>query len=88
MEIDVVFSDVRMPGMGGVALAKWVSENRPGTPVFLASGNMGKAYLAHELCGAKFFQKPYNLRTISDSCHNAVRARRQKRDSDPASKGS
>jgi len=43
VDIDVVFSDIRMPGMGGVALAKWVSENRPGTPVFLASGNMGKA---------------------------------------------
>jgi len=87
VEIDIVFSDIRMPGMGGVALAKWVLKNRPGIPLFLASGNMGRAYAAHELFGARFFQKSYALSMITETFHAAVQARRrsQRRDSDPAS---
>lgn len=77
VDVDVVFSDIRMPSIGGVALAKWVSENRPGTPMFLASGDAGKIYMSHELCGAQFFQKPYPLKTVSDKFHEAVHARRQ-----------
>jgi len=76
-EADLVFSDVRMPGMGGIALAKWLSDNRPGVPVLLASGDTGKIYASHELCGAKFFQKPYALKAISDHIHETVRARRR-----------
>ncbi|WP_284247188.1 ATP-binding protein, partial [Methylobacterium haplocladii] len=37
-EFDVVFSDVVMPGMGGVAFAKLVRERLPELPVVLASG--------------------------------------------------
>src|ERR1700679_2098612 len=37
--IDVVFTDVKMPGeIDGFGLAKWVRDNQPGLPVFVASG--------------------------------------------------
>ena len=35
---DLVFSDVVMPGMGGVELAGQVEAERPGMPVLLATG--------------------------------------------------
>src|SRR3954467_15978317 len=38
VQVDLVFADIQMPGaVDGFGLAKWVSENRPAIPVFLAS---------------------------------------------------
>jgi CheY-like chemotaxis protein len=61
--IDLVLSDVRMPGsMDGFGLATWIRQNRPGLPVFLASGDDKKIVAAQELCeGEPFFAKPYDL---------------------------
>jgi CheY-like chemotaxis protein len=61
--IDLVLSDVRMPGsMDGFGLATWIRKNRPGLPVFLASGDDKKVVAAKELCaGEPFFAKPYDL---------------------------
>jgi len=73
--VDVLFSDVQMPGaMDGVGLAQWVRTHRPGVAVFLASGNMGKAYTAEALCGAVFFRKPYALETVVSAFLAAVRS--------------
>jgi CheY-like chemotaxis protein len=36
--VDVVFSDVQMPGMDGFALQRWIREHRPRVRVLLASG--------------------------------------------------
>ncbi len=56
---DVVFSDVVMPGMGGIALAKRLRERLPGLPVLLASG------YSHVLAqdgteGFELLHKPYS----------------------------
>src|SRR5215469_4330815 len=40
---DLVFSDVRMPGRyDGFGLARWIAEHRPGLPVILTTGDIGK----------------------------------------------
>ena len=60
--VDLVFSDVRMPGeMDGVGLSKWIFENRPNTPVILASGDIGKENAMKDLCGAEAITKPYSF---------------------------
>ncbi|WP_262984901.1 response regulator [Sphingomonas daechungensis] len=37
-EVDLILSDVVMPGMSGLELARRVRETRPGIPVLLATG--------------------------------------------------
>jgi len=69
---DAVFSDVVMPGMGGIALAKQLRERRPDLPVVLTSGY--SHVLAQE--GAHDFtlvQKPYSVELLSRTLRDAVR---------------
>jgi DNA-binding response OmpR family regulator len=74
--IDLVFSDVQMPGiLDGYGLARWVMAHRPGLPVLLASGELGKANAAHELCGAEILPKPYDFRLVVKRMHAALESR-------------
>lgn len=36
--VDAVFTDVKMPGMTGIEVARWIHENRPGIRVVIVSG--------------------------------------------------
>ncbi|PAX08986.1 hybrid sensor histidine kinase/response regulator [Sphingomonas lenta] len=61
---DLVFSDVVMPGMGGVELAQRLREERPDLPVVLTSG------YAHVLAeegthGFRLLHKPYSVEALS-----------------------
>jgi CheY-like chemotaxis protein len=60
--IDLVFSDVNMPGgKDGIELAQWVRTNRPELPVLLTSGDEKKADLAGAICAKEeFLPKPYD----------------------------
>lgn len=73
-KVDLVFSDVRMPGpLDGFGLARWVRANRPGIPVFLASGNAQKGEMERELCEKnRFFAKPYDFAEVAGYIRSAV----------------
>jgi CheY-like chemotaxis protein len=77
VQIDLVFSDVRMPGdMDGFGLSRWIKQHRPGIPVILASGDIGKANLAHELCANEpFLTKPYDLDIVVAHIRKLIAAR-------------
>lgn len=71
--ITAVLTDVRMPGeMNGLALAEWIFNNRPGMPIFVASGDYTMATTAERLCGGKFFRKPYNLGAVAEDIRAAI----------------
>ena len=75
-EFDVVFSDVVMPGMGGVALAKLLRDEFPDLPVVLASG------YSHVLArdgthGFELLSKPYSADQVSRVLRRVVRAKRR-----------
>jgi CheY-like chemotaxis protein len=61
--IDVLFSDVVMPGMSGVELARKALELRPGMRVLLASG-YSEGWLDDVPAGVDFVAKPYRAMQI------------------------
>ncbi len=68
---DIVFSDVMMPGMNGVDLAKEIRRLHGGLRVVLTSGY--SHVLAQEGChGVELLQKPYSIEQLSRALNNAV----------------
>jgi CheY-like chemotaxis protein len=69
---DMVFSDVVMPGMGGIELAKILRRRLPGLPVVLASGY--SHVLAQEGAhGFHLLQKPYSADQVSRTLRQVSR---------------
>ena len=66
--IEVVFSDIQMPGeMDGFGLARWVRGNKPNSKMILTSGYNRSAQIAGELCeGHPILAKPYESSTVVD----------------------
>lgn len=62
MTVDVVFTDVQMPGsIDGIALAQWVQRQRPTIKIVLTSGFEKAADAAQALCEeAPLVPKPYS----------------------------
>lgn len=63
---DVVFSDVVMPGMGGIELARRLARNMPALPVILASG-YSHALATEGTEGMELLKKPYSAGQLSDA---------------------
>lgn len=62
--LDLVFSDVRMPGsLDGLALLDTIKRSVPQLPVLLTSGHCDPT-LALDRGAARFVQKPYDLATV------------------------
>ena len=71
--IDLVFSDVRMPGtLDGFGLARWIKDHRPELPVLLASGDLGKVNAMRELADAEILPKPYDFDMVVRKMHAAL----------------
>jgi CheY-like chemotaxis protein len=70
-----VFSDVVMPGMGGLKLAEILADERPGLPVVLATGYSQE--IAQSGSGGRpVILKPYRLATVSEALASALREHR------------
>ena len=69
--VDLVFSDVIMPGMNGVELAGIIRQRFPGLPVVLTSGYSDVlAENAHH--GFELIQKPYSVELLSRILRKAI----------------
>ncbi|WP_419826308.1 PAS domain-containing protein [Sphingomonas sp.] len=74
--IDIVFSDVVMPGMGGIELAKVLHRRFPELPVILASGY--SHVLAREGAdGLELLQKPYSADELTGTISTVARRGRR-----------
>jgi len=73
-DYDVVFTDIKMPGMSGLEMAEQVKQKRPWLPVVIVTGygspdNEARA----EAAGVSgFLRKPVSPEMIEDSAHKAV----------------
>jgi PAS domain S-box-containing protein len=71
--VDIVFSDVVMPGISGMELAQWVRQEHPHIKVVLTSGYAQPALAAeHErIKDYAFVGKPYRLPDLARALRNA-----------------
>ena len=75
---DVVFSDVVMPGMGGLRLAEQLAEEKPDLPVILATGYSQE--IAQSGSGGRpVILKPYRLARLSQALTDAMNGSGQPR---------
>jgi DNA-binding response OmpR family regulator len=60
--IDILFTDVRLPGESGLDLARWCRANHPEVRILLTSGHHQMAADASDLSAdGPLLQKPYGL---------------------------
>ncbi|ABD07965.1 periplasmic sensor hybrid histidine kinase [Rhodopseudomonas palustris HaA2] len=70
-DIDLVFSDIVMPGMSGLELGRLIREHHPETPVVLASGYSDRSASALSE-GFPLLQKPYTLDALRKALVQAL----------------
>jgi DNA-binding NtrC family response regulator len=77
-EIDLVITDVRMPGqLDGLGLAQWARANKPELPVIICSGETKKTEITQTLrVDVPFFKKPYDLRQVVAEIWQTLSAKR------------
>jgi two-component system NtrC family sensor kinase len=71
-QFDRVFSDVVMPGMGGLRLAEILESERPELPVVLATG-YSQLTAESGARGRLVILKPCRLATLQSAIENALR---------------
>ncbi len=69
---DAVFSDVVMPGMGGIELARRLRASRPGLPVVLTSG-YSHVLAQDDAHGFELVRKPYSAEELARVLREAAR---------------
>ena len=74
-QVDVIISDVVMPGMGGIEFTRRARERRPNVPVVLVTGDSDamESVLAN---GAVALLKPYSAATLERVLADSLAARR------------
>ncbi|URD61743.1 ATP-binding protein [Sphingomonas sp. KRR8] len=70
--IDLVFSDIVMPGMSGLELAKRITEIAGNVPVLLASGYSSKQFIPKDEREFPILRKPYKLETLAAGINQLI----------------
>jgi CheY-like chemotaxis protein len=70
-EIDLVFSDIVMPGTSGIELARQVHKSRPALPVLLATGYSDEV-LKGSASDYQVVSKPYGPSVLADAVAKAL----------------
>jgi CheY-like chemotaxis protein len=73
-DYDMVYTDIRMPGMDGIEVARRIKASRPWMPVLIITGfaNDENEAAANEIGVAGFLRKPLAPETIEDSALGAM----------------
>ena len=71
--LDVLITDIGMPGMDGFDLCDLVTKVRPDLPIFLITGRheIADADQAHGVSGC--FRKPFDAQVMLEAIGNAIR---------------
>ncbi|MGD9938320.1 MAG: sigma-54-dependent transcriptional regulator [Clostridia bacterium] len=79
--VDVLVSDIRMPGLDGHGLLAWVQKDGPGMPVLLitAHGDVDEAVQALQQGAADYMLKPFDLSELSQRLERCLLMQSQQR---------
>src|SRR6266704_6387878 len=80
-EYDAIVSDIKMPGMDGLALLAKIQELRPETPTLLITGHGEHDLAVQALRGGAydFIQKPIDRDYVVATLHRAIQTRQMRR---------
>jgi PAS domain S-box-containing protein len=70
--IDLLLTDVAMPGVSGPELATWLGTSRPGLKVVFMSGYTGELMRHHEVTKGTLLDKPFTRVTLLLTVHQAL----------------
>jgi DNA-binding NtrC family response regulator len=75
-DYDAIVTDIKMPGMDGLALLAEIRARRPDTPILMVTGHGEHALAIRALRGGAddFIQKPIDREAFVASLHRAIRA--------------
>ncbi|WP_340151122.1 response regulator [uncultured Sneathiella sp.] len=76
-EVDILISDLVMPGMNGIELARYAREKKPELPVIFITGFSAVAMEALDAVDgvSKVLSKPFHLNSLVDAVQNALEDR-------------
>ncbi len=82
-DFDVVLTDIRMPGMDGMALTEWIKRTRPDTEVIVMTGygSPDIATTVERLGAFDYLLKPFReIDLVTSSIDRAIQKRRVEED--------
>lgn len=68
-DVDLLFVDISMPGMGGIEVAERAVRSRPQLKVMFASGNFDPGGVGTD---ARFIVKPYRKKELAEKVEEAL----------------
>ncbi len=73
-DVDLVLSDVAMPGIGGMGLLNWIRFNKTSLPIVMMTGvgNIKMAVEAIQDGAFHYITKPFELNELEDICARGV----------------
>src|ERR1035441_2114122 len=76
-KVDLVLSDLVMPGMGGYELAGELAQRHPAVRVLFMSGYTEDSAARRDILlqGSAFLQKPFSVADLSNAVHQALAVR-------------
>ncbi|WP_223066963.1 response regulator [Paenibacillus caui] len=73
---EIIFTDMKMPQMDGMALVEWIHEYAPSSKTIVISGYDDYPYVRHTMKygGIDYLLKPINQNELLESLHKAIAA--------------
>ncbi len=77
--VDLLLTDVIMPGMSGAELARYLTKLRPAVAVLFVSGYTADVLDRHGISGAGVLEKPYSFESLAQKIREVLGKNQQQK---------